>query len=222
MQHCYCFEALDRTFRDICSCGDDVLFGGIPVVLGGDFAQIPPVVTNGGRPEIVSASLMSSRLWPKLHKLRLTENMRLANSNEVDRRFADWIGRMSYESSMIGTVALPSFLRQIDDLDQFIEDIYPESVLQHPLENSDSFKERAILCSKNQNVDAINAKVMEKVVGEKVTLCSADSVQSDLTNAQVETYPSEYLQTLVTFGAAASSSGVEDRPSCHAPEELES
>ena len=49
MQHRYCFEALDRTFRDICSCGDDVLLGGIPVVLGGDFAQIPPVATSGGR-----------------------------------------------------------------------------------------------------------------------------------------------------------------------------
>ena len=99
---------------------------------------------------------------------------------------------MSYELSMIGTVALPSFLRQMDDLDQFIEDIYPESVLQRPLENSDF--------SKNQNVDVINAKVMEKVVGEKVALYSADSVQSDLTNAQVETYPSEYLQTLSPSG----------------------
>ncbi|KAG1093981.1 hypothetical protein G6F42_018844 [Rhizopus arrhizus] len=80
----------------------------------------------------------------------------------------------------------------MDDLDQFIEDIYPESVLQRPLENSDF--------SKNQNVDAINAKVMEKVVGEKVALYSADSVQSDLTNAQVETYPLEYLQTLSPSG----------------------
>ncbi|KAG1048934.1 hypothetical protein G6F42_029051 [Rhizopus arrhizus] len=79
----------------------------------------------------------------------------------------------------------------MDDLDQFIEDIYPENILQRPLENSGFLNERAILCSKNQNVDAINAKVMEKVVGEKVTLYSADSAQSDQTNAKVETYPSE-------------------------------
>ncbi len=42
----------------MCSCSDDALFNGIPVVLGGDFAQIPPVVTSGGRPEILGATLM--------------------------------------------------------------------------------------------------------------------------------------------------------------------
>ncbi|KAK4509263.1 uncharacterized protein ATC70_007613 [Mucor velutinosus] len=165
--------------------GNEVTFGGIPVVLGGDFAQIPHVVRQGGRPEIVNASLKSSRLWPKLQKLRLTENMRLANSNETDCQFADWIGRMSYESAMIGSIALPSFLRQMTDLDQFIEDIYPKHVLQRPLQNSNFFKERAILCSKNINVDAINCKVMENVIGEKVTLYSADTVQSDLTNSML-------------------------------------
>ncbi|KAK4521041.1 Isochorismatase domain-containing protein [Mucor velutinosus] len=200
MQHRYCFEAFDRTLRDICSRGDEVTFGGIPVVLGGDFAQIPPVVRQGGRPEIVNASLKSSRLWPKLQKLSLTENMRLANSNDTDRQFADWIGKMSYEPSMIGSIALPSFLRQMTDLDQFIEDIYPQHVLQCPLQNSDFFKERAILCSKNVNVDAINSKVMENVIGEKVTLYSADTVQSDLTNTETQAYPSEYLQTLSPSG----------------------
>ncbi|KAK4510430.1 uncharacterized protein ATC70_012169 [Mucor velutinosus] len=200
MQHRYCFEAFDRTLRDICSRGDEVTFGGIPVVLGGDFAQIPPVVRQGGRPEIVNASLKSSRLWPKLQKLSLTENMRLANSNDTDRQFADWIGKMSYEPSMIGSIALPSFLRQMTDLDQFIEDIYPQHVLQCPLQNSDFFKERAILCSKNVNVDAINSKVMENVIGEKVTLYSADTAQSDLTNTETQAYPSEYLQTLSPSG----------------------
>ncbi|KAK4511616.1 uncharacterized protein ATC70_012832 [Mucor velutinosus] len=54
MQHRYCFEALDGTLRDICSCGERVLFGGVLVVLGGDFAQVPPVAKQGGRPEIVT------------------------------------------------------------------------------------------------------------------------------------------------------------------------
>ncbi|SAM00063.1 hypothetical protein [Absidia glauca] len=41
MQNKSCFETVDRTLRDIRS--SNVLFGGLPVVLGGDFAQIPPV-----------------------------------------------------------------------------------------------------------------------------------------------------------------------------------
>ncbi|KAG1124302.1 hypothetical protein G6F42_009748 [Rhizopus arrhizus] len=79
------------------------------------------------------------------------------------------------------------------DLDQFIEDIYPKNVLRSPLENSDFFKEKVILYSKNLNVNAINAKVMENVIEEKVTLHSAGSIQCDLTNAQAKACPSEYL-----------------------------
>ena len=198
MQHRYCFEAVDRTLKDICSCDAD--FGGIPVVLGGDFAQIPPVVRGGDRPAIVDASLISSRLWPKLQKLMLTENMRLATSNQIDREFADWIGRMSYDSALIGTITLPTALRQFSDPDQFIEDVYPLHVLQRPLENPDFFQERAILCSKNVNVDTINKQVMQKVTGEMVTLLSADTVQSDLTNADMANLPAEYLQTISTSG----------------------
>ena len=46
MQHKFCFEAVDRTLRDIRS-NSDVLFGGLPAILEGDFAQILPVVKNG-------------------------------------------------------------------------------------------------------------------------------------------------------------------------------
>ena len=50
MQNKYCFEAVDRTLRDVME--NDFLFGGIPVIFGGDFAQIPPVVKYGDRSEL--------------------------------------------------------------------------------------------------------------------------------------------------------------------------
>jgi ATP-dependent DNA helicase PIF1 len=43
MQHCYCFEAVHRLMCDLRS-DDDHLFGGVPMVMGGDFAQTLPVV----------------------------------------------------------------------------------------------------------------------------------------------------------------------------------
>ena len=52
MQNKFCFEAVDRTLQDIRST-PDALFGGVPTVLGGDFAQILPVVKNGNRASIV-------------------------------------------------------------------------------------------------------------------------------------------------------------------------
>ena len=44
MQHKYCFEAVNRTLNDICGTTGNCLFGNIPMVLGGDFAQILPVL----------------------------------------------------------------------------------------------------------------------------------------------------------------------------------
>ncbi|GJT18623.1 ATP-dependent DNA helicase PIF1-like protein [Tanacetum coccineum] len=47
----HCYEAFDRTLRDICrtdpSVVSDKVFGGKVVLFGGDFRQILPVITNG-------------------------------------------------------------------------------------------------------------------------------------------------------------------------------
>lgn len=107
---------------------------------------------------------------------------------------------MSYDSTLIGTIALPPAQRQLSDPDLFIKDVYPSHVLHRRLENPAFFQERAILCSKNVNVDGINVKVMKNEIGERATFYSADSVQSDLINTEVETCPLEYLQTLSLSG----------------------
>ncbi|XP_074301448.1 uncharacterized protein LOC141632834 [Silene latifolia] len=63
----YCFEALDRSMRDIMrtsSEGDpEKPFGGKVVVFGGDFRQILPVIPKGSRQDIVGAAISSSPLW---------------------------------------------------------------------------------------------------------------------------------------------------------------
>ncbi|KAG5529311.1 hypothetical protein RHGRI_029871 [Rhododendron griersonianum] len=60
MQHKHCVEVVDRTLQDICD--NENFFGGITVVLGGDFRQILLVVPKGVREDIVNASLRCSAL----------------------------------------------------------------------------------------------------------------------------------------------------------------
>nr|CAD1833415.1 unnamed protein product [Ananas comosus var. bracteatus] len=92
MAHRFCFEALDRTLRDILrfsnpsSCEQP--FGGKVVVFGGDFRQILPVIPKGTRQDIIFARNDSV--------LTLTKNMRLetgsSNYNlEEMREFSKWI-----------------------------------------------------------------------------------------------------------------------------------
>ncbi|XP_071740486.1 uncharacterized protein [Rutidosis leptorrhynchoides] len=100
MIHKHCFEALDRTLRDIMRQmsleNEHKVFGGKVVVFGGDFRQILPVVPKGSRQDIVNASLNSSYLWDHIKVLKLTVNMRLQSGTNTEEMagmdaFANWI-----------------------------------------------------------------------------------------------------------------------------------
>ena len=56
----HCFEALDRTFQDLCNCPKP--FGGMTMILGGDFQQILPIIPRGSQADIVNACLQMSYL----------------------------------------------------------------------------------------------------------------------------------------------------------------
>lgn len=76
MQHKENFAAVNLILKDICD-DEDHLFGGIPVILGGDFAQTLPVVPRESRGAQCNASISHSTLWPQLQVLRWKINMRV-------------------------------------------------------------------------------------------------------------------------------------------------
>ncbi|KAK9135698.1 hypothetical protein Syun_015028 [Stephania yunnanensis] len=82
MANKYCFEALDWSLRDIFQMryenSIDKPFGGLTIVLGGDFRQILSVVPKGGKVDIIEASLNSSYLWEHCNVFKLNQNMQLS------------------------------------------------------------------------------------------------------------------------------------------------
>ncbi|KAL6509693.1 hypothetical protein OROGR_023003 [Orobanche gracilis] len=81
MTNKHCFEALDRSLKDIIRSpsgqSSQMSFGGLLVVFGGDFRQILPLVQMGSRYDIVHATITSSKIWESCEVLQLTRNMRL-------------------------------------------------------------------------------------------------------------------------------------------------
>jgi len=77
MAHKYCFEALDRTLKDIMreKNKSDSVFCGKVVVFGEDFRQILLVIPRGSRSDIVHATINSSYLWDHCQIMNLTKNM---------------------------------------------------------------------------------------------------------------------------------------------------
>ena len=83
MTNKYCFEALDKTLQDLRNNFDQP-FGGMTIVLGGDFRQILPVIPTGTKEDIINATINNSYLWPYFKILKLTENMRLKQYNRTE------------------------------------------------------------------------------------------------------------------------------------------
>jgi DNA helicase Pif1-like protein/PIF1-like helicase len=177
------------------------LFGGIPVVLGGDFAQILPVVRKGSRADIIAATLQRCHVWSSLQLLHLTQNMRVQHT-EDNQRYACWIGRMSYDRTLYGSVELSEQVQVTHSLKSLLDYIYPLIEIQRVDERTTFFRGRAILCSRNDSATAINNTILKCLGGpdaEERAYESADRVEDDSEGLGKE-LPPAYLASLSPSG----------------------
>jgi len=199
LQNKHCFAAVDRTLRDIMS--DDRLFGGIPVLLGGDFAQILPVVRKGKRADVVNACIQLWREWTSLTQLHLTLNMRVRETSFNNAEFAMWLSTLSYSPQLRGAIQLPPYIRHTADPEEFIRALYPQHLLAVP--SPSLFVDRAILASKNDTVDLFNGRIGECTPGFGREYLAADKVE-DVETGGIRSEPtSDFLQALAPSGFPA-------------------
>jgi ATP-dependent DNA helicase PIF1 len=212
MMHRHCFEAVDRTFKDIMKDKSNP-FGGKVVVLGGDFRQILPVIPKGTRHEIVKATINSSPLWSQCQILTLTTNMRLLSGHtgaelEERHRFSEWIlgigeGSIGDADDDYIKVQMPHDLlipSTGDPMADIVKTTYPN--LLHNMHDHSFFCSRAILAPKNAIVDSVNEYIMDRIPGEEKTYLSYDSpCNSDkVIDSPDDVHTPEFLNTIVSSG----------------------
>lgn len=73
------FDLVDRTLRNICENGQP--FEGKVVLVGDNFRQCLPVISNGTRIDTVMACVKQSNLWPQFKRLDLLINVRAQEAN---------------------------------------------------------------------------------------------------------------------------------------------
>jgi len=217
MMHKYCFEALDKTLRDIISYKDaskaELPFGGKTVVLGGDFRQILPVIPKGTRQDIVNATVNSSYLWPQCQLLTLTKNMRLqSNANDTHleelRDFSNWIlkvGDGSIGSSIDGIdkVLIPYDLlinEYTDPIASIVESIYPDFITN--CNDPEYLQQRAILAPTLDMVESINQYMITLNHNPEKSYLSSDKIcRSDHTYSALEhVHTPEFLNNIKCSG----------------------
>ncbi|KAJ1283783.1 hypothetical protein BS78_03G153100 [Paspalum vaginatum] len=191
-------------------------FGGITVVLGGDFRQTLPILPNARKQEILSASITRSHLWQTCNIMYLTENMRLRSPllSDAQRQrfheFAEWllqVGEGTVPSSPIDQtdaswIKIPEYLllppesRNLDGLISFVYDASNDSG------SAAYLCERVILAPTNEIAAAINSQMIANLTTEEMAYYISDTID-DSTNSRATLealYPTEFLNTLQLGG----------------------
>lgn len=218
MMQKYAFEALDKTLKDILGFKDyrnrERIFGGLTVLLGGDFRQILPVIPKGKRQEIVQSCINTSALWKHCSLFRLTRSMRvneITSSGTIDadkQKFNKWILE-------IGDGTIPAKAKEGDDEPSWIEiptrfivqnsnsaiqsivnSTFPDFIDRQ--NDAKYLQERAILTPKNADADSINEYMFNQLKRPEKIYQSADEICRASTDVleQEELYPTEFLNTL--------------------------
>ncbi|KAK7340503.1 hypothetical protein VNO77_21209 [Canavalia gladiata] len=196
MTHKHCFEAVDKTFKDILSFSNPDSchkpFGGKVIVFGGDFRQILPVIPKGSRQDVVHATLNSYTY---------------GNSNDL-HAFSKWIlgiGEGTIGDEIDDTLELhipDEFLihQSVDPITSIVQETYPDFI--NNADNPNYFHDRAILTPTNDIVKKVNDYMLDLMPGEIRTFISSDqpSNMNEHCLQQNDIHTSKFLNTINCSG----------------------
>jgi ATP-dependent DNA helicase PIF1 len=166
-------ETLDRSLQDVMGC--ELPFGGKVMVFGGDFKQVLPIIPRGNMAQIMDATLLRSYIWKDVQKICLTRNMRA----QSDPWFSDYLLKIGNgtEVTFAGDyVRLPKdIVIQYHDehsIDHLIDCVFPDLN-----KNASSTQYMCgILCMRNDYVDEINERMIDKYLDKAMVFYNFDSV----------------------------------------------
>nr|XP_027082661.1 uncharacterized protein LOC113704998 [Coffea arabica] len=181
-------EAFDELLKDLMETADP--FGGKVVVFGGDFRQPLPVIQGATKDQLIQASLLHSSLWSKMHKIKLTQNMRAV----LDPAFSQFllaVGEGSEPIDADNQICLPShmvipFHNMKESFDRLVAYTFPDLKLY----SSDPYEmiSRCILTPKNTSVEDINDMMIQRFPGQLFTYTSSDQTVDQRFQADYEDF----------------------------------
>ena len=188
-----CVECVDRSLKAL--FGNDLPFGGIFVIFGGDCRQILPVLPKASKAQIIYACLQRSYLMRYMKKFTFVRNERvLSNSGCEDYcnlllRIGEGKETVLLQDGTSDCIRIPETLLFEGDEEDLINWVHPDpnNIDQHA----------AILSAWNEEVNDINQRCLHRMEAPLFTSYSCDKL---LDESQEHMYPIELLNSLTPPG----------------------
>jgi ATP-dependent DNA helicase PIF1 len=156
-----------------------------------------PVVPQGIRAQITDVTLLRSYIWKDVQKICLTRNMRA----QSDPWFSDYllrIGNGTKDTFAGDYVHLPKDIvieyKDKNSIDHLIDCVFPD--FNKNAYSTQYMHEHGILCMRNDYVDEISARMIDRFLGKGTVFYSFDSVDDDECN----NYPQDFLNSITPNG----------------------
>ena len=141
----------------------------------------------------MDATLLRSYIWDNIKIIKLQQNMR-AQSDIWFSEFLLRIGNGTEESFANDYVQLPDDIlieyESEESIHMLIDRVFPD--LESKWTSAAYMRERAILSTRNEHVDSLNALMIDKFSGKEKVYYSHDSVDDDSHN----NYPLDFLNSI--------------------------
>lgn len=165
-------DCVDRLFRDL-KDQPDVPFGGVLLIMGGDWRQILPIVEGISGPGVVNYTLKRGPLWDHVEQFKLTVNQRAAG----DPRYADYILKVGDGSNYIHKkkqlIAVPEQLVLRGTEKDLIQWVFPS------IDDIEATKTASILTTDNRTALRINDEIVDSMSGELKKYYSVDECDTN-------------------------------------------
>ena len=202
--------AVDQLLRDLMG-RPDLPFGGKPVVLGGDFRQIPPILRRVDERAVKSFTLRAMPWWAGQHVARfaLTRNMR-AREDPSYARFLGEVGDGTLPHSACdvrGKLLHPRAIRLPDDVAaplswkpcDLLAWVYGGYESVAPADWSRFYEKRAVVTPTNAAASELNDTMMQGLPEDGGCMSrSSDYIVAD--EGEVDHYTPEFLNSLEPSG----------------------
>ncbi|EFP03982.1 hypothetical protein CRE_30538 [Caenorhabditis remanei] len=164
-------HAVDNLFKDLKN--NDLPFGGILIIFGGDWRQILPIVEGAKNEGVIPYTLKNTEMWRLMKKFELTKNQRAEEDSEYAKLILSIGNGANYVNTKRQMIAIPEKYVERGEEKDLINWVFPD------VNDIKLTESAAILTTDNKTALRVNDEIIDRLDGDFREFLSIDTADRD-------------------------------------------